>query len=616
VAGNHVYHAAAAEVHAPKIGAFKPGACRPQGSGSARRRFDSSEKLEPLDSARGTPRKLSKQVTILAQDGVTTVRPGADTPEDQVLFIDGSGAAYSTPEDAEIAETEVSKKAMVPRIGTPGRPRSRRGDLDDLMPETPLKPDSGRRSCPGTPRPCTPSSKVRDLNVSDDDVNVASPGRAAQSSSVDTSNSSDDAEVVEMDCNSPLGNTGAAKELCNIAIKAAVDMAFGQATLGADGQTTLGPCGQATLIPEAVVDAEMSDKRSVTGLVAGICGAAVEYDAAQPADGSSGSLDSLGATAADPLTNTAAFGTTSNNALGNTGLGNTAAAMRLCDDAISAAVGSAVDQLACDLDGSCGSIDEHDMGGTCMTLGGTGRATMGGSMAFAGTAKATMSSSMGLGGTARGAMEASKKITMGASTALGETGKATLGTSMAGTLAMTLGATGDIPPVAPGEGFPGDDSLPSTPTPQGVATLLRGALASASTDNEDNQEASEDNEGPQDLSMTLMSVCHPFSPSPTKKDMMNASLGDSPSIILLDDSHWTPCKPSSRPLSPAAPPSPKAPSRRKSERPVKCGSPTPLSARGMDRHRAEMAALGLPVDGHRGACAGRPRGTRAVAGGA
>jgi len=551
---------------------------------------------------------LSKQVTILAQDGVTAVRPGADTPEDQVLFIDGSGAAFSTPEDAEIAETEASRKAMPPRIGTPGRPRSRRGDLDDLMPETPLKPDSGRRSCPGTPRPCTPSSKVRDLDVSDDDVNVASPGRTAQSSSVDTSSSSDDAEVVEMDCTSPLGNTGAAKELCNIAIKAAVDMAFGQATLGADGQATLGSCGQATLGAGAVVDAEVSDKKSVTGLVAGICGAAVTYDAAQPADGSSGSLDSLGATAAEPLMNTAAFGTTFNNTLGNTALGNTAAAMRLCDDAISAAVGSAVDQLACDLDGSCGSIDEHDMGGTCMTLGGTGKATMGGSMAFAGTAN--------LGGTARATMGASKKVTMAASTALGETGKATFGASMAGTLAMTLGATGDIPPVAPGEGFPGDDSLPSTPTPQGVATLLRGALASASRDNEENHEASEDNEGTQDLSMTLMSVCHPFSPSPTKKDMLNASLGDSPSIILLDDSHWTPCKPLSRPLSPAAPPSPKAPSRRKSERPVKCGSPTPLSARGLDRHKAEMAALGLPMDGHRGACAGRPRGTRAVAGGA
>merc|ERR1740133_399294 len=130
-------------------------------------------------------------------------------------------------------------------------------------------------------------------------------------------------------------------------------------------------------------------------------------------------------------------------------------------------------------------------------------------MAFAGTAN--------LGGTARATMGASKKVTMAASTALGETGKATFGASMAGTLAMTLGATGDIPPVAPGEGFPGDDSLPSTPTPQGVATLLRGALASASRDNEENHEASEDNEGTQDLSMTLMSVCHPFSPSPTKK---------------------------------------------------------------------------------------------------
>merc|ERR1719502_1022752 len=204
---------------------------------------------------------------------------------------------------------------------------------------------------------------------------------------------------------------------------------------------------------------------------------------------------------------------------------------------------------------------------------------------------------MTLGGTAGGTLHRT----------LGATAGGTLKRTMGGTLHATLGATGDVPPIAPGEGLPGDDSAPTTPRPQGTFAMLQAALAS---DDE------EDSEG-EPLSPTLMSICRPSSQSPTRRDL-NSSLGDSPSIILVEDTHWTPCKPLPRQTheeippacspSPCSPPAPCSKRKARKERPVRCLSPEPLSARGRERHAQEMAALGLPVDAPRSARRLRPQG--------
>jgi len=170
--------------------------------------------------------------------------------------------------------------------------------------------------------------------------------------------------------------------------------------------------------------------------------------------------------------------------------------------------------------------------------------------------------------------------------------------------------------------------------------MLQQALTTDSSDEEDGQPDA-------DLSATLMSICGPCSPV-AKKDL-NASLGDSPSIIMLDerDFHWTSYKSLPKPLSPT-PSSPtsscdspthaytealavpcsartsceslpksartsceslpmsartsceslpkSSPRIKKKDRPIKCGNVEPLSARGHDRHRKEMEALGLPME--------------------
>jgi len=473
--------------------------------------------LQPLGSAE----RSRKQVTIVEKDGMTPVRPGTDAPVDQVLFIDDSGAAVGAPPDTAHtveADNGNAKAAMPPRVGTPARPRSRRGDVDDEQsprPHTPAtqvpgtpRPTRKAQRLPGTPRPGSKGlhndtlTSSATLDACDDSVKIGSPGRtgralAAEMSS-DTSSSDEEAEAVEMACDSPLGNTGAAKELCNVAIAAAVGMAFGSDAHNQDAKSSA--AANAEPAPEAKSGAK--------------CQALDKCEAA-------------------PLKNTANFG----NTLNNTGvLGNTATAMMLCDDAIAAAVGAAVDGL--NLNGTCGTVDDVVSGGTMMMTLGSAGGTM----------------------------------------------RATKGASMAGTLGMTLGATGDVPPIEPGEDLPGDVSLPTTPQKE-TAQMLREALASDDDEDDEDREA---------LSPTLMSICSPGSPAPSKRDL-NASLGDSPSIILLDDTHWTPCKPLSRPLSPS-PCSPRPPSsRRKGERkqrPVRCGSPEALSARGRKRHEQEMAALG------------------------
>jgi len=429
---------------------------------------------------------------------------------------------------------------MAPRCGTPARPKTSRGDLEELQGTESMRPCTPGVQASRSARPCTPMAKnLSDRN--DEDVVVTTPQRKSQASAQDSSSdssssssssSSNEAGEVEMACDSPgLGNTGAAKELLAHAVDLALGSQVATASSGAD------------------------------------------VKALEQVEGSDGDGDSLEVA---PASTTHALGNTqASNVLGDTlasnALGNTAAAQQLCDDAISAAVGSAVNAVA--FNTTSGTVDDVEMGGT-MNFGGT-----------VGTMRATMGESR--------------------------------------PMAMTLGATGDVPPVAPGEEFPGDCSLPATPVAQGTTALLRAALGSSSDDEEG-----------EPLSPTLMSIC--YEQSPTWRDL-NSSLGDySPSIILVDDTHWTPCKPLPRqeqeqeavtevpPMcspSPCSPPAPRSKRQARKERPVRCCDPEPLSARGHERHAQEMAALGLPVGGRSPALRrpSRPQGGVrhiAVAGGA
>jgi hypothetical protein len=523
----------------------------------------------------------------LEKDGVTIVNPGAESATCQALAIDDADAG------AEVsAETQDAiRKTMPPRVATPARPKTRRGDSDEHQsprPRTPSAQDQasseesqsetadGRSSrrpstsdrskrVAGTPRPRTPAVRGElEQAAADDDVMVASPGRrepAAEARSPDTTNSNAEAEVIEMACESPLGNTGAAKDLCTLAIAAAVDMAFGGQQTHAEADDKAG-CGTRETAPAKHAARRPLEKKK--RVPAG----------ALDSSSSTSSSSSSGGTA--ELCNTATFGNTLSNTLGNTG-----GATRLCDEAIAAAVGSAVNEIV--LNGSSELLDDIEGEGSPMSQGGADGA-LGCSMART-------------GGTMRG----------------------TLGNSMRRTFGGTLGATGDIPPVAPGEGLPGDSPTATTPRPQEHLALLGGVLGS---DDEDDEEG-------EPLSPTLISICRPSSASPTKRDL-SASFDDSPSIVILEDTQWTPCKALPRPSSPVAPgPKVKEATEVKADspdlkwrkhRPVSLGAAEPLSARGRERHMQEMAALGLPVDSHRSVVNNRARGRRvrhiAVAGGA
>jgi len=255
-------------------------------------------------------------------------------------------------------------------------------------------------------------------------------------------------------------------------------------------------------------------------------------------------------------------------------LGNTGAAHQLCSDAIDAVVSSAVDALVF---GGTGAslLEDVEFGGTAMTFAGTvGMANTRGST-FAGTLGATGDVPPVFG---------EEKITFG----------------------NTLGATGNIPQVEPGDVIPGDLSMPTTPrtlTRTGTMNFLQAALG---------------NEDKEPLSPSLMSISY-HSPSPTKRDLESSFQGDSPSIIILEDAQWVPCKPSLAPKdeSVSASKDEHVPAS-KEERPVRCGSPAPLSARGRERHEREMAAL--LAAGKKNVRGSRPRGKGmrhlSVAGGA
>merc|ERR1711871_1279422 len=134
------------------------------------------------------------------------------------------------------------------------------------------------------------------------------------------------------------------------------------------------------------------------------------------------------------------------------------AARMLCDEAISDAISAAVSS-AVEIDALNGTgrslVEDVECNGTMVTaLGGTQSGSM----------KATM------GGTLKATIGGTLKATMGA------------------TMGQTLGATGDVPPIMPGEGLPGDDSLPTTPRPQGTFAMLQAALASDEEDDEDDSE--------------------------------------------------------------------------------------------------------------------------------
>jgi len=533
VPGNRIYQEAAAEVAAPT---FKPGACRP--GGSARRRIESSEKLQPISS---TPPR--KQVTFLERDGVTTVRPGDEALSEEVLLFDGSGEAGDSSEPRKELSKELNKVPMPPRVGTPARPTSRHGEDEVLAPGTPRPRTPAMQAPRGALRPCTPCNEEGEVVVTPrkpTQVRISDIPSACDKSSDSSSSSSDDEDI---DVSPGLGNTAAAKELCDMAVAAACDMAC-------DSQSP--KAVEAVAESTGALDAQAAFSQAFGADMFGSA-KAVSKSATAP-------LDPLEAA---PPASSPTLGDTLSNTLGGTAnLGNTAAAWQLCDDAISAAVGSAVNSVA--FNGTYGSVHDVETGDMICTIGGVD------------------------GGTLR--------------------------TNMGGTMGMTLGATGDVPPIAPGEGLSDHDMIPTSPEARGTTALLRDALGACSDDDEDQEQ----------LSMSLMSIC-----SPTRRDYLNSSLGDSPSIILVEDNHWTPCKalprakdaedvPQCSP-SPCSPPAPRSKRKDRKVRPVRCLSPQPLSARGHERHDKEMAELGLPVDAPRSARRPRPQGGVrhiAVAGGA
>lgn len=581
VAGNRIYQEATAELRKPQ-GSWKPGACRP--GPAARRRPESCERLQPLDrdkeSESRAPSK-SKQVTFLEKDGLTT-RPGSDSPIDNaVVFIDESGTGIGAPPGGETTDDAVEehrKASKLPRAGTPGRPKSRRGE-DDLFDGD---QDPGRETSPGreSPKPCTPGMtgmrvpgtprpgsaqrapgtprRPRTPRASadqgppamvSDDVVIASPERPTPvpkehsspgSSSSSSSSSSVEAELVDVAHNSPLGNTGLAKDLCDVAIAAAV------------GNVTYTNEHLETTKSKAGVEIE---SHAIASITAGESGERSE--STPPEDKASGVREANGA----PLESTMRENDGSNP------LGSTGAARQLCADAIDAVVSSAVDALV--LGGTSASLLEDVECGNSMVM------TFGGTVGLGNTRRTNLGGTLGATGDVPPTLPGEEKISFGNSR-----------------LGMSLRATGNIPQVAPGNVMPGDTSEPTTPR-KSTMNFLKAALG---------------NEDREPVSPSLMSISH-HTPSPTKRDLESSFQGDSPSLIILEDSHWVPCKP--------LPPK-QEPSKEKDERPVRCGSPAPLSARGRERHEREMAAL--LAAGKKGAKGSRPRGKGvrhlSVAGGA
>jgi hypothetical protein len=260
-------------------------------------------------------------------------------------------------------------------------------------------------------------------------------------------------------------------------------------------------------------------------------------------------------------------------------LGNTGAAKQLCADAIDAVVSSAVDALV--LGGTNASLLEDVDCGNSMVM------TFGGTVGLGNTRRTNLGGTLGATGDVPPFVPGEEKISFGHSR-----------------LGMSLGATGNIPQVQPGDVIPGDTSEPTTPR-RSTMNFLKAALG---------------NEDREPISPSLMSISH-HTPSPTKRDLESSFQGDSPSLIILEDSHWVPCKPLPQKQEPSKDERQSSKDERQSskdERPVRCGSPAPLSARGRERHEREMAAL--LAAGKKSVKGSRPRGKGvrhlSVAGGA
>eukprot|EP00930_Biecheleria_cincta_P027275 TRINITY_DN19157_c0_g1_i1.p1 TRINITY_DN19157_c0_g1~~TRINITY_DN19157_c0_g1_i1.p1 ORF type:complete len:893 (+),score=159.24 TRINITY_DN19157_c0_g1_i1:57-2735(+) len=155
-----------------------------------------------------------------------------------------------------------------------------------------------------------------------------------------------------------------------------------------------------------------------------------------------------------------------------------------------------------------------------------------------------------------------------------------------------------------------DDDVDHDAEMAAIAAAARGDEEKRELDQDHGDEQDEGEGGEEravDLSMSLMSICGPRSPSPKKVRAPLSPHAESPSIILLEGEEpvWTSHKPLPKPKTP-----PRSARSEKKERPVLLGVPEPLSARGAARCDANGAPLSARY--HRP----RPGNRRGSAGGA
>jgi len=144
-------------------------------------------------------------------------------------------------------------------------------------------------------------------------------------------------------------------------------------------------------------------------------------------------------------------------------------------------------------------------------------------------------------------------------------------------------------------------------TSPGVSAEMDEDVLQDDDDQSDEDGGEEPDEKAVDLSMSLMSVCGPRSPSPKKVRAPLSPHAESPSIIVLEGEEpiWTSHKPLPKPKTP-----PRSARSEKKERAVLLGVPEPLSARGAARCDVNGAPLSARY--HRP----RPGNRRGSAGGA
>jgi len=151
----------------------------------------------------------------------------------------------------------------------------------------------------------------------------------------------------------------------------------------------------------------------------------------------------------------------------------------------------------------------------------------------------------------------------------------------------------------------------------GTAEIAAIAAAEEQMAKAKSEEAPCDAQAEQNLSMSLMSICVPRSPSPKKVRAPLSPHAESPSIIALtddeDEPRWTSHKPLPKPKTPPRSAPPRSSRREKSkERAVLLGVPEPLSARG----RARCDPNGAPLSARGPRHHARPGNRRGSVGGA